>query len=83
MSDVDFFVEDLCEKTKHKLQMREKQGMYPPRFHVFFRCSSPSAEKSLIRIEFRGAVKPLMSDIVLSPTVTSPSKYIGGTKYFL
>ena len=67
MSDVDFFVKDLCEKTKHKLEWKEKEGMYPPRFRVFLRCSSPSAEESLIRIEFRGAVAPLVFDIVLSP----------------
>ena len=72
MSDVDFFVKDLCEKTKHKLEWKEKRGMYPPRFCVLLSCF-PSARKSLIRIEFRGAVTGLVFDIVLTPAITSPS----------
>ena len=72
MSDVDFFVNDFREDTKHKLEVREKGGMYPPRFHVVLSCS-PSARESQTRIEFRGAVMDLVFDIVLTPAVTSTS----------
>lgn len=73
MSDIDFFVKDLCEKTKHELELKEKKGMYPPRFHVAINCS-PSATRRDIRIEFRGAVSALVFDILLTPAATSPSK---------
>ena len=79
-SDVDFFVNDFCEDTRHELEMREKGGMYPPRFHVVLSCS-PSARESQTRIEFRGATTDLVFDILLTPAVpsvrplsTSPSK---------
>ena len=70
MSDVDFFVNDLCEDTKHKLEVREKGGMYPPRFHVVLSCS-PSAREKQTRIEFRGAVTDLVFDILLTPSLPS------------
>ena len=82
MSDVDFFVNDFCEDSKHKLEVREKGGMYPPRFHVVLSCS-PSARQSQTRIEFRGAVTELVFDVLLTPSApsntslripTSPSK---------
>ena len=72
MSDVDFFVKDFCKNTKHKLEVREKRGMYPPRFHVIFSCSS-SARQSQTKIEFRGAMTDLVFDIFLTPAMTSPS----------
>ena len=78
MSDVDFFVNDICEGTKHKLELKENEGMYPPRFHVVLSCSV-SARESQTRIEFRGAVTELVFDVLLTPAVTStstsPSKY--------
>lgn len=73
MSDVDFFVKDLCEKTKHELKVKEKEGMYPPRFHVVL-CCTPSATRSQSRIEFKGAVSALVFDLLLTPAATSPSK---------
>ena len=72
MSEVDFFVKDFCENTKHKLEVKEKAGMYPPRFHVIIRCS-PSARPTQTKIEFRGAVTNLVFDIFLTPAMTSPS----------
>ena len=82
MSDVDFFVKDFCENTKHELEVREKRGMYPPRFHVIFSCSS-SARQSQTKIEFRGAVTNLVFDVFLTPTVTSPSVPISPSKLYL
>lgn len=67
MSEVDFFVKDFCEDTKHKLEVREKRGMYPPRFHVVISCSS-SARQSQTRIEFKGATD-LVFDIILTPDI--------------
>ena len=74
MSDVDFFVKDVSKDTKRKLELKEKEGMYPPRFHVVLSCS-PSARESQTRIKFRGAVTDLVFDILLTPVPTSPSKY--------
>ena len=72
MRDVDFFVKNFSENTKYDLEVKERRGMYPPRFHVIFRCS-PSARENQTRIEFRGAVTNLVYDIFLTPAVTSPS----------
>ena len=69
MSDVDFFINDFCEDTKHKLELKQKEGMYPPRFHVILSCS-PSARENQTRIEFRGAAD-LVFDIFLTPAVSS------------
>ena len=55
MSDVDYFVKDVCKDKKHELEMKEKKGMYPPRFHVVLSCFS-SARQSQSKIEFREAV---------------------------
>ena len=66
MSEVDFFVKNLFNDTKHMLEVREKRGMYPPRFRVVIGCSS-SARQSQTKIEFKGAVTDLVYDILLTP----------------
>ena len=72
MCDVDYFVKNVCKDKKPELELKEKEGMYPPRFHVVLCCPS-SARHSQTKIEFRGAVTEMVFDILLTPTVTSPS----------
>ena len=71
MSDVDFFVNNFCEDTKEELEVDEKEGMYPPRFHIVLSCS-PSARPSQTRVEIRGASADtdVVFDIFLTPSAT-------------
>ena len=68
MSEIDFFVSGEHELLK----VKEKEGMYPPRFRVVISCS-PTARQSQARIEFRGATKELVFDVPLNP----PRAHIG------
>lgn len=65
MSDVDYFVKS--KTAKEALEVEEKEGIYPPRFHVEISCS-PSARRDQTRISFRGAVNDVVFDILLTPS---------------
>ena len=66
LSDIDFFVGPITESTKQTLQLKEDEGMYPPRFCVVI-SGTPTARQSQARIEFRGAVNDLVFDVPLNP----------------
>ena len=66
LSDIDFFVGPITETTKQTLQLKEDEGMYPPRFCVVI-SGTPTARQSQARIEFRGAVNDLVFDVPLNP----------------
>ena len=66
LSDIDFFVGHITENTKQTLQLREREGIYPPRFRVVI-SSTPTARQSQARIELRGAVNDLVFDLPLNP----------------
>ena len=69
LSDIDFFVGHNTENTKQALQLREREGMYRPRFGVVISCTS-TARQSQARIEFRGAVNDLVFDVPLNPLLS-------------
>ena len=65
MSDIEFFDKDIEE-----LELMEKEGMYPPRFHVVFTNLSTTTSYHA-KIVFKGAVKDLK---FLIPSPISPCK---------
>ena len=86
LNDIDFFVGENNDTTWHTLKLKEKEGMYPPKFKVVVTCT-PAARQSQARIEFRGAVNDPVLDVSLNPpsppqaTPTSPTySTIGNSK---
>ena len=68
MSDIEFFDKDIEE-----LALMEKEGMYPPRFHVVFtRLSTTSHHATIV---FKGAMNDLEYSLLLIPSPISPSKW--------
>ena len=69
LSDIDFFTARGNEMIE-TLKLREREGMYPPRFRVFINCSS-SARQSKTEIQFRGTSMntDMVFDIPLNPLV--------------
>ena len=63
LSDVDFFVSG---DNLEELKIKEEEGMYPPRFNLMISCT-PMAGQSKTRVEFRGARKEILFDILLKP----------------
>ena len=86
LKDIDFFVGENNDITLHTLEVKEEEGMYPPRFEVVVTCT-PAARQSQARIEFRGAVNDLVFDVPLNPppppqaTPTSPTPSSIGNSY--
>ena len=68
MSDIDFL-----NKNTEELELMEEIGTYPPRFHVFITCLSPTTHHATIL--FKGAVKDVEFAIPLIPSPISPSKW--------
>ena len=78
LSDIDFFVSD--DNSEEVLKLKEKEGMYPPRFNLVISCT-PAAKQSQTRVEFRGALKEIVFDIPLNPLLNQP--YITKGTYYM
>ena len=72
MGDIEFF-----DKDRQELELMEKEGMYPPRFHVVFTNLSTTTTHHA-KIVFEGAVKDLKFPIPLIPSPISPCKWPNG-----
>ena len=67
MGDIEFF-----DKDREELELMEKKGIYPPRFHVVITRHSTTTHHATI--VFKGAMNDLELTIPIIPPPISPSK---------